>query len=80
MAYTVKELIELLQGFDDNLPVHFGYNYGDRPNTLVAPGVDNAEEVYVKDSAYHQMPRVIDEDEKDYGNEDKGQTRVLLLR
>ncbi len=80
MAYTVKELIELLKGFDDNLPVHFGYNYGDHWRTQVAPGVDNAEEVYVEHSEYHQMPKVIDEDDKGYGNEKKGQTRVLLLR
>lgn len=65
-ALTVKELIEELQGFPDDAPVHLGYGYGDRVRTTCADGVMNVEQKEVVYSEYHQTFKVTerDEDEK----------------
>jgi len=60
---TVGELIEQLKGLDKNLPVHFAYNYGDYWKTVVAPEVSSIEEMPVKHSSYHNMPKLIEDDE-----------------
>jgi len=63
---------ELLAGPD--LPVHFSYNYGDRSRTTVAPEVETAEEGRVTYSEYHQMDRLVENDED---NDDT--KRVVVL-
>ena len=66
-AITVKELREALEDFDDDTRVMFSYHYGDRPNTLVAEGAENVEEMHVRWSDYHNQPRVAEDDEVDAG-------------
>ena len=61
----VSELIQRLQGEDQDAEVHFAYNYGDHARTTVAPKIRRVEEVNVVYSEYHRMPMVLDEDEED---------------
>lgn len=61
----VKELIEELKNFDPNAEVHFTYNYGDHWRTPVAPAVENVDEYQVKHSSYHDMPKIVEDDEVD---------------
>ena len=65
----VSELIELLQSENPEAEVHFSYNYGDHWRTQVAPTVDSVEVGYVVHSAYHQMDKVVDQDDFDYDDE-----------
>ena len=71
----VRELIEQLQNHDPEAEVHFAYNYGDHWRTQVAPVVEAVDELYVKHSDYHNMPRLIDDDEID-----DGQRPVVVLQ
>jgi len=75
----VRDLIELLEGYDADLEVHFQYNYGDHWRTQVAPSVDSVDMGVVKYSDYHRMHKVvaIDFDEED-GDEVDGNPVVLL--
>jgi hypothetical protein len=59
----VRELIEELKNFDPESEVHFAYDYGDRGHTQVAPVIENADEMYVKHSDYHQMPALMDDED-----------------
>lgn len=61
----VRDLIEQLQLMNPEAEVHFAYNYGDHWNTEVAPEVNEVIEGYVVDSAYHNMPKVVEEGEED---------------
>ena len=65
---TLDEMIQMLQDTRDeighgNLPVHFQYNYGDYWRTEVAPETSDVQLGYIIYSSYHQMPKVLDEDE-----------------
>jgi hypothetical protein len=75
----VRDLIELLEGYDADLEVHFQYNYGDHWRTQVAPSVDSVEMGVVKYSDYHRMDKVVevDFDEED-ADEVEGKPVVLL--
>lgn len=75
----VRDLIELLEGYDADLEVHFQYNYGDHWRTQVAPSVDRVDMGVVKYSDYHRMHKVV---ETDFDEEDEdevdGKPVVLL--
>jgi hypothetical protein len=75
----VRDLIELLEGYDADLEVHFQYNYGDHWRTQVAPSVDSVDMGVVKYSDYHRMHKVVevDFDEED-ADEVEGKPVVLL--
>ena len=76
---TVIELINALQELDDhNLPVHFAYNYGDYWNTTVAPEVTLVGEGRVIHSNYHNMDKVVTEEDKQY--EDAEDAVILNFR
>jgi hypothetical protein len=81
---NVRELIELLQDMDEDLEVHFSYNYGDHWRTEVAPVVDTVEVANVTYSDYHEMHRLVDdnEDDGDEGDDggDDGVKRVVVLK
>lgn len=62
---TVGELIDELLDFDPDLPVLFGYDYGDHWHTMVAQSIDSINEEAVKHSDYHNMNIVIDCDKED---------------
>ena len=74
---TVADLRSALENFDDETPVHFAYNYGDHWHTIVAPGVVNVEEGAVRHSAYHNMPRLVDDE--DDADEEKTQTQSAVI-
>lgn len=68
-SMTVGELKELLEQFDDELPVLFSYNYGDHWNTTVAGTISSADTGKVCYSSYHRMNKVVDgEDEEEDPN------------
>lgn len=64
----VRDLIAELESMNPDAEVHFAYNYGDHWNTIVAPEVNEVAEEYVVDSAYHSMPKVVEEGEEDNSN------------
>ena len=64
----VKELIEMLQDMDQDAEVHYAYNYGDHWRTEVAPKVDRVHQGIVEYSDYHQMDKLV-EDEEVYDEE-----------
>lgn len=79
----VRDLIELLEGCDADMEVHFSYNYGDHWRTQVAPTVDSVMTGRVVHSAYHSMDKVVDEEDFDF-DEETGEpvvegTEVVLL-
>ena len=66
----VSELIEMLNGFDQDAPVHFAYGYGDHWRTQVAPAVCQVWDGKVVYSDYHRMDKLV-EDRSDYDDEDE---------
>jgi hypothetical protein len=78
----VHELIELLQDQDPDLEVHFSYNYGDHWRTEVAPVVDTVDVANVTYSDYHEMHRLVDDNEDDEceDEDDDGIKRVVVLK
>ena len=81
----VKELIEMLEGMNQDAEVHFAYNYGDHWRTEVAPKVDRVDEGAVVYSDYHRMDKIAEYDDEvefdDDGNEvvDESTRRVVVL-
>ena len=71
----VKDLIEALEGLDQNAEVHFQYNYGDYWRTQVAHTVDRVAWGFVEYSDYHNMHKVVNED-REY--EDEEEERSLM--
>ena len=75
MAYTVRQLIETLQGFPEDMLVVTTSEYGDHWNTELAHGVGDIGIETIQFSDYHEewkLPEEVDEDEK--------QVRVLVLK
>ena len=64
----VRELIESLGYMNPEAEVHFSYNYGDHWRTEVAPKVDRVHQGIVEYSDYHQMDKLV-EDEEVYDEE-----------
>lgn len=75
---TVSELIEALEDLPPDLKVTFAYDYGDYGRSKVAHVVDSVEQGRVRYSAYHQMPKVVYDDDDDYDNEDVSAEVVVL--
>ena len=75
----VKQLIELLSTFEDDMEVKIAYNYGDHWRTTVAPDVCNVEITEVEYSDYHQMDKVIDQEIVDAKEYDLARRAVVLF-
>ena len=81
----VKELIEILEGMNQDAEVHFAYNYGDHWRTEVAPKVDRVDEGSVVYSDYHRMDKMVENDDTDFDEEtgeeivDETLRRVVVL-
>ena len=77
----VKELIEILKEYDENMIVHISYGYGDYWHTQVAPSVNYVEEGLVEYSTYHQMDKVFDTDAyyEDDEEVDECTRKVILI-
>jgi hypothetical protein len=77
----VRDLIELLEGYEADMEVHFAYNYGDHWRTEVAPKVSNVREGVVEYSDYHRMDKVATiEEDYDVYDEDTGETETKVRR
>lgn len=59
----VKDLIEQLGYMDAEADVHFAYGYGDHWRTTVAPKVSQVFEGVVERSDYHQMDKLVDDED-----------------
>ena len=81
----VRDLIELLEGYDADMEVHFAYNYGDHWRTEVAPRVGSVDEGAVVYSEYHRMDKMVENDDSDFDEEtgeeivDETLRRVVVL-
>ena len=77
----VRDLIELLEGYDADMEVHFAYGYGDHWRTQVAPKVSQVFEGAVQFSENHRMDKLADEDFEDVepGNPDENVRRVVVI-
>ena len=78
----VKELIQLLKDGDQEVEVHFAYNYGDHWHTMVAPKIKYLAELPVEFSDYHRMPKLVlagnDMDDDEYNAWDAKEKVVVL--
>jgi hypothetical protein len=79
----VKELIEMLSRFEQTAEVHYSYNYGDRQRTEVAPAVCQVSDGVVEYSDYHQMDRLVTDEEDCYeaarGDYKQDHRKVVVL-
>lgn len=79
----VKELIEILGRYDQDVEVHFSYNYGDHWRTEVAPAICQVSDGVVEFSEYHRMDKLVtDEDEcydEDTGNYKQDVRKVVVI-
>jgi hypothetical protein len=81
----VRDLIEMLEGCDADMEVHFAYNYGDHWRTEVAPAVGRVDEGAVVYSEYHRMDKIVENDDSDFDEEtgeeivDETLRRVVVL-
>ena len=75
----VKELIESLKYLDQDAEVHFAYNYGDHWRTTVAPAISQVFDGVAEYSDYHQMDKLI-ENEEDIYDEETGDFKADVRR
>jgi hypothetical protein len=78
----VRDLIELLEGYEADMEVHFAYDYGDRTHSQVAPRVNDVREGVVEYSEYHRMDKVVENEEDIYDEETgeyKTETRKVVV-
>lgn len=79
----VKDLIEQLQGMNQDADVHFSYNYGDYWRTTVAPVASDVSEGVVEYSEYHRMDKLVDDEDdvydEDTGNLKDGSRQVVII-
>jgi hypothetical protein len=62
---TVAELKKILERYDDDLKVVFGYNSRDYWNTIVAQEVEEVEETKVSYSPYHDKYMLKNDEDKE---------------
>lgn len=77
---TVKELIEELQYFSDDMEVEFAYNYHDYWNTTVCKKIQTIDEGEVEYSSYHRMDKLVDNDDDDEEESAEEKRKVLILQ
>ena len=65
----VKELIEILGRYDQEADVHFAYGYGDHWRTQVAPAISQVFDGVVEYSDYHQMDKLVTDEDECYDEE-----------
>lgn len=77
---TVRELINELEFYDDNMEVEFAYNYGDYWNTTVCKTIKDIDTGYVEYSSYHRMDKLVDEDDDEEETDTADKKEVLILQ
>jgi hypothetical protein len=78
----VKDLIEQLGYMDAEADVHFAYGYGDHWRTTVAPKVSQVFEGVVERSDYHQMDKLVDDEDcydEETGDYKESVRRVVVI-
>ena len=78
----VRDLIELLEGYDADMEVHFAYNYGDHWRTEVAPKVSDVREGVVEYSEYHRMDKMVEDEDEMYeedGDYNENVRKVVII-
>jgi hypothetical protein len=78
----VKDLIEQLGYMDQDAEVHFAYGYGDHWRTTVAPKVSQVFEGVVERSDYHQMDKLVDDEDcydEETGDYKESVRRVVVI-
>ena len=65
----VKELIEILSRYDQDAEVHYSYGYGDHWRTEVAPAICQVADGVVEYSDYHQMDKLVTDEDECYDEE-----------
>ena len=75
----VSELIDILGRYDQDVEVHFSYNYGDHWRTEVAPAICQVSDGVVEYSDYHRMDKLI-ENEEDCYDEETGDFKAGVRR
>jgi hypothetical protein len=78
----VSQLIEQLGYMDAEAEVHFAYGYGDHWRTTVAPKVSQVFEGVVERSDYHQMDKLVDDEDcydEETGNYKESVRRVVVI-
>lgn len=73
---TVRELINELKFYDDDMEVEFAYNSGDYWKTTVCKQIKTVDKGFVEYSDYHRMNKLIDEDEE----ETDAKKEILILQ
>ena len=76
---TVRELINELEFYPDDMEVEFAYNYGDYWGTTVCKEIKDIDKGFVEYSSYHRMDKLIDIDDEDEEEHDK-KREVLILQ
>lgn len=71
---TAQDIINELQQFPPDTPVHFAFPSGDHWHTTLARGVKAIEEGEITYSQYHEEYRLLDEEE------DTGAKTAIILR
>lgn len=82
---TVAELADLLKQYPSDMPVMFGYNYGDYWRTEVAEPIEQVDTQEVAFSDYHGRAKIVEYDyESERHEEEEEETvstvQVLLLK
>ena len=75
----IRDLIELLMKEDHDMEVRYGYNYGDRARTTVAPEVRRVEVRMVAMSRYHDEFKVLNRYGDEYVAVDDSAHEVVVL-
>jgi hypothetical protein len=65
----VSELIDILGRYDQDVEVHFSYNYGDHWRTEVAPAICQVSDGVVEYSDYHRMDKLVTDEDECYDEE-----------
>ena len=65
----VSELIDILGRYDQDVEVHFSYNYGDHWRTEVAPAICQVSDGVVEYSDYHRMDKLVTDEGECYDEE-----------
>jgi len=78
----VSELIEILGRYNQDVEVHFSYNYGDHWRTEVAPAICQVHDGVVEYSEYHRMDKMVDDEDcydEDTGDYKADVRKVVVL-
>ena len=65
----VSELIDILGRYDQDVEVHFSYNYGDHWRTEVAPAICQVSDGVVEYSDHHRMDKLVTDEDECYDEE-----------